>query len=177
MRPHARMGAGVAGRRDRAHAFQERQRLVGNRDRVPAQRRDRDIDFVRRRGAPQPGVHLLESAPVPHGRADPIEPGALVAGPGRREGRAAELLGVEPVAALLGGVAADRQRARQSLGLEAVAEAGHVAGRKRALTGARLSAGNSRRVLDVHDHGLLDVRSSIAAALLGWRRSVPMRRA
>src|SRR5436190_1949077 len=43
------------------------------------------------------------------------------------EGRARELLGVEAVVDLLRRVAADRQGAGQRLGLEAVAEARHVA--------------------------------------------------
>ena len=60
----------------------------------------------------------LEAAGVPHGRADAIEPGALVGGLRRGERRAGQLLGIEPVIHLLRRVAADRQRAGQRLGLE-----------------------------------------------------------
>ena len=46
---------------------------------------------------------------------------------GAVKGEPRELLGVEAVGAVLRRVAADRQGAGQRLGLEAVAEAGHVA--------------------------------------------------
>ncbi len=73
--------------------------------------------------ASQAGIGLGEPTPVGDRRPDAVEPGALVAGARRREGRAAELLGVEAVGASLGGVAADWQGAGQRLALETVAEA------------------------------------------------------
>ena len=73
-------------------------------------------------------VDALEAAGVPHGRADAVEPGALVRGLRRGERRAGQLLGIEAVVHLLRRVAADRQRAGQRLGLERVAEARHVIG-------------------------------------------------
>src|ERR1700674_3612091 len=80
------------------------------------------------RGAQAAPVHLLDSAGVPHPRADAVEPPALVRPLRRGERRAARFLGIETVAHLLRRVAAHRQRAGQGLGLEAVAEAGHVTG-------------------------------------------------
>src|SRR6202044_4208912 len=77
-------------------------------------------------GSPQPGLGLSEPAPMPDRRADAIEPAPLVAGPGRSEGRTGELLGIKPIGAALWGVAADRERAGQRLGLEAVAKAGEI---------------------------------------------------
>src|SRR2546421_3150742 len=77
-------------------------------------------------GANIPAVDPRKSADVAHGRADTVEPRALVGRLWRSEGRAGELLGIKSVGDLLRRVAADRQRARQRVGLEAVAEAGHV---------------------------------------------------
>jgi hypothetical protein len=126
VRAHPGLRAGITGGRDRAHAVDERHRLLGQRHRAPAHRRDRHLHLVARRGAPQADIGLVEVAEVRHRRADAIEPGALVGGARRRERRAAELLGVEPVGALLRRVAADRQRSRQRFGLEAVAKPRHV---------------------------------------------------
>src|SRR5882724_5744102 len=61
-----------------------------------------------------------------HRGTDTIEPGALIGAARRGEGRARDLLGIEPVGTALRRVAPHRQRARQPLGLKAVAEAGHV---------------------------------------------------
>ena len=75
----------------------------------------------------RPMSALSKLAEVRHRGPDAIEPGAFVGGARRREGRSAQLLGIQTVGALLRRVAADRQGAGQGLGLEAVAEPGHVA--------------------------------------------------
>src|ERR1700682_5970282 len=66
----------------------------------------------------------------------------------RREWRAGQLFGVEPVGATLRRVAPDRQRAGQRLGLEAVAEAGHIA--RRDVDGT--AANSFGRSIDIHGH-------------------------
>ena len=123
----AGLRAGIAGRRHGAHAFEEGQPLVRDRDWAPAQGCDRQLHLGCRCGAPQATIYLLEPAPMGQGRPDAVEPGALVGRPRRRERRARKLLGIEPVRAPLRRVATDRQGARQRLGLEAVAEAGEIA--------------------------------------------------
>ena len=104
-----------------------------------------DLEGGRR--APEPDIDLLEPPPVLHGRPDAVEPGALVGGAGRCERRARKLLGIEAVGALLRRVAADRQGARQRLGLEAVAE-------PREILNSRLLCGQAgsqvRTDVDVH---------------------------
>src|SRR5262249_42111664 len=70
----------------------------------------------------QPWIDPRETTDVAHARPDAVEPRALVRSPWSGEGGTGELLGVEAVVDLLGRVAADRQRARQRLRLEAVAE-------------------------------------------------------
>ena len=72
------------------------------------------------------GVGFGEAAPMLDGRADAVQPRPLVGGAGGGERRAADLLGIEAVGAVLRRVPANRQRPRQSLRLEAVAEAGEV---------------------------------------------------
>ena len=134
MRAHAGLRAGIAGRRHGAHAFEEGQPLVRDRDRAPAQGCDRQLHLGCRCGAPQAAIDLLEPAPMGQRRPDAVEPGALVGGPGCGERRARELLSIEPVRAPLRRVATDRQGARQRLGLEAVAEARHVLWRHEALS-------------------------------------------
>ena len=146
MRGHASLRVHVARRGHGAHALQERHLLLRNRRRIPAQLRDRQIVLVARRRAPQPGVDLREASGMFHRRADAIEPGTLIAAARRGEGRARQLLGIEPVGGALRRVAADRQRAGQRLRLEAVAEAGHVA--RRDLGGC--AADDVRRGVDVH---------------------------
>ena len=76
--------------------------------------RSHDLLLMARRGAPQPGIDLGKAAGMLHRRADAIEPGALVAAARRGEGRAGQLLGIEPVGAALRRVAPDRQRAGQA---------------------------------------------------------------
>ena len=129
MRGHAGLGVGVACGRHGLHALQEGHVLLRDRRRIPAQLRDRQFIFMARRGAPQPGIDLGKTPGMLHRRPDAIEPGALVGAARRGEGRAGELLGIEPVGAALRRVAPDRQRAGQRLGLKTVAEAGHVARR------------------------------------------------
>ena len=107
-----------------------------------------DLLLVARRGAPQPGIDLGETAGVLHRRPDPIQPGALVAAARRGERRAGQLFGVKPIGAALRRIAPDRQRAGQRLGLETVAEAGHVA--RRDIDGA--AADRVRRGVDIHGH-------------------------
>ena len=63
------------------------------------------------RRADQPRVDLRVAAGMLHGRADAIEPGALVRCLRRGERRARELLGIQAVVDLLRRVAADRQGA------------------------------------------------------------------
>ncbi len=82
--------AGVARRRDRVHAFDEGELPLRDRNRIPAQRRDRKLDFRRGRGAPEADIELLRNcAPMRDGRSDAIEPATLVGGARRGEGRAA----------------------------------------------------------------------------------------
>src|SRR5687767_4152277 len=57
---------------------------------------------------------------------DAVEPATLIGAARGREGRARELLGIEPVGRPLRRVAALGQRTRQRLGFEVVTEAGHV---------------------------------------------------
>ena len=129
VRRHAGLRVGVARRGHGVHALQEGQLLLRDRRRIPAQLPDRPIVLVARRGAPKGSAVFCKSAGMLHGGADAIEPRALVGAARRRERRARQLLGIEPVGAALRRVAPDRQRAGQRLGLEAVAEAGHVARR------------------------------------------------
>src|ERR1700691_4997116 len=83
---------------------------------------------------------------MPHRWPDAIEPGTLIAAARRRERRTRELFGIKPVSAALRRVAPDRQRAWQRFGLEAVAEAGHVA--RRGVLG--IAANEVRRGVDIH---------------------------
>ncbi len=161
MRGHAGLRVGIARGRHGLHALQERLVVLRDRRRVPAQLRDRQFVFVARRGAPQPGIGFFKAPGVLHRRTDAIQPGALVGAARRGEGRAGELLGIEPVGAALRRVAADRQRARQRLGLKAVPEAGHVA--RRDLRGA--SGDRVRRGVDIHGHP-----PPCRAAHISWSR-------
>src|SRR5829696_4303591 len=149
---HADLGVGIAGRGYRAQTGHEGQRFAGDRDRVPAQLPDREPALVarRRRRADEPLVDTPVAARVLHRRADAIKPGALVRRLRRRERRARELLGIEAVIHLLGRVHAERQGAGQRLGLEAVAEAGHVGGLDGAAAQRRAAALEGGDVLDGH---------------------------
>jgi len=93
-------------------------------------------------------VHAAEAAGMFHARADSVEPGALIAPLRRGERRAGKLLGIEPVAHLLGRIASDRQCAGERLGLERIAEPRHVAWR---MGGAcKVGRREARSILDVH---------------------------
>ena len=106
----------------------ERERLLRDRDRTPALLADGQRRVVAlRRGPDLAALDRLKAAGVPHGRANAIEPRPLVRGLRGSERRTAQLLGVKAIVHLLRRIAADRQSAGQSLGLEAVAKAGHVA--------------------------------------------------
>lgn len=161
MRGHAGLRVDIAGRRHGLHALEEGHVLLRDRRRVPAQLRDRQIVLMARRRTPQPGIGLLESTGVFHRGSDTIEPGPLVGAARRGEGRAGELLGIETVGAALRRVAPDRQRARQRLGLEAVAEAGHVARRHLRRAADDLIG----RGIDVHDYP-----PPCRAAHISWSR-------
>ena len=84
------------------HAFDEGEALLRDRDRIPAQRRDRQLRFDCRRRTPTADVGLVEFAPMGDGRLDAIEPTALVRLARCGEGRAAELFRIEPIRAFLG---------------------------------------------------------------------------
>jgi hypothetical protein len=99
--------------------------------------------------APQADIRFLELAPMGHGRADAVEPGALVGGARRGKGRAGQLLGIETISAFLRGIAADGQGTGQGLGLEAIAEARQVAGLDGALQPA-CSLNRMGWILDIH---------------------------
>ena len=161
MRGHAGLGVGIARGRHGLHALQEGHVLLRDRRRIPAQLLDHDLLLMARRGAPQPGIGLGKAPRMLHRRADAIKPGALVAAARRGEGRAGQLLGIEPVGAALRRVAPHRQRAGQRLGLKAVAEAGHVA--RRQLRGA--SNDLIRRGVDIHGHP-----PPCRAAHISWSR-------
>ncbi len=144
MRGHAGLRSGIARCRDGAQALEEGQPVAWKRDRVPAHRRRWHLDLRARRRAPQSSIRLAEPPPVLDRGPDAVEPAPLIAGPGRCEGRTAELLGIQSVGAALGRVAPHRQRTGQGLGLEAVPEAGEI---------ARLQAAGPRwgkRLDDVH---------------------------
>ena len=127
MARHPGLGFGIARRGDRGEPGHEGERLARQRQRPPAQRSDRQLAFVAfGRRADHAAVDLAKPSGVPHRRPDAVEPGALVGRVRRREGRARQLLGIEPVAHPLRRVATDRQGAVQGLGLEAVGEARHV---------------------------------------------------
>ena len=145
---HAGLRVDVARRRHGLHALQEGHVFLRDRRRVPAQLRNHYLLLVARRGAPQPRIDLGEAAGMPHRRPDPIQPGAFIAAARRRERRAGQLFGVKPIGAALRRIAPDRQRARQRFGLEAVAEAGHIA--RRDIDGA--AADCVRRGVDIHDY-------------------------
>jgi hypothetical protein len=124
---HADLGVDVARRGHRAHAGEPGVALArGHRDRVPAVLAEADHVLLHvRRGLPVGQVALLEAGGVADRGADAVAPGPLGARLG--EGRARELLGIEPVVAFLRRVLALGQGVGQGLGLEVVAEAGHVA--------------------------------------------------
>ena len=132
VRRHAGLRVDVAGRRHGAHAREEGELLLRHRHRPPAQLPDRAVVLAERMAPSSRGQRRLpEPLRVLHRGADAVEPGALVGAARRGEGRARELLGIEPVGRALRRVLADGQRARQRLRLEVVAEARHVAGRRR----------------------------------------------
>ena len=119
---------------DRPHPFDEGDVRARDRDRIPPERRDRQFRLNSRSRAPKAGIDLREASPMRHGRPDAIKPGALIRGPRGRERGARKLLGIKAVGAFLRRVAPDRQRPRECLGFEAVAEAGKIAdlgGRRR----------------------------------------------
>ena len=149
VRRHAGHRLAIARGRHRAQPVDEGERLARDRRRAPAQLPDRQFAVLALgRGADQPAVDLLEAAGVTHRRADAIEPRALVRGLRRRERRAGKLLGIEPVIHLLRRIAPDRQCAGQRLGLEGVAEAGHVV--RAGGTVRRTRSANGRRDELVH---------------------------
>src|SRR3954469_2597939 len=85
---HADMGLAVAGRRDSTQPGDEGEFFRRDRRWSPAQLRDRHLALALRRGSDQSGVDALEAAGVANSRAYTIEPGALVYGLRRGEGRA-----------------------------------------------------------------------------------------
>src|SRR6476659_5603497 len=124
---HARHRLGIPRGRHRAQTGDEGPLVTRDRHRAPAAL-DEHLRAVLALGSGgnRPTNEPRKSADVAHGWADTVEPRALVGRLWRSEGRAGELLGIKSVGDLRRRVAADRQRARQRLGLEAVAEAGHV---------------------------------------------------
>ena len=127
VRSHAGLRLGIAGGGHGVKAAHKRELLFRDCRGAPAILAERKSDFVMlRRGADQAVIDLLEATGVAHGRADTVEPCALVGVVWCGEGRARKLLGVEAVIDLLRRIAADGKRARQSFGLERVAEAGHI---------------------------------------------------
>src|SRR5215204_4448966 len=104
-----------------------------------------------------------------HRRADAVEPGALVGGLRCRERRPRKLLGIEAIIDFLRRVAANRQRARERLGLKTVAEAGHVSGDDRALSRGARAIGKSRHCL--HGHDGLSWRAARRPSLTGDARN------
>ncbi|MPL83872.1 hypothetical protein SDC9_29831 [bioreactor metagenome] len=127
---HADLGVHVARGSDRAHAGDPGQRLARgrHRHRVPAiLAKARHLRHHIRRGLPIGHVDLGKPAGVLDRGADAIAPGALVLAARRGEGGARELFGIEAVIAFLRAVLPLRQRAGQGLGLEVIAETGHVA--------------------------------------------------
>ena len=132
VRGHAGLGVDVAGSRHGAQAGEEGEVLLGDRHGAPAQLADRPVVLGRGRcRLPERQRGLAELGAVLHRRADAVEPGALVGAARRGEGRARQLLGVEAVGGALRRVLSDRQGTRQRFGLEVVAEARHVADRRR----------------------------------------------
>src|SRR4029077_16732271 len=99
-------------------------------DRSPTHLTDRQIALLARRGrsADEPCVDFSVTRRMFHRGTDAVKPGALVHFVWRDERRAVQLLGIEAEFDLLRGIAPDRQSAGKRLGLEGVAEAGHVAG-------------------------------------------------
>src|SRR5262249_54759575 len=120
------------------------------RDRSPTQLPDRQVALLPRRrgGAREPLVDSAVARRVLDRGPDAVKPGALVGGLRRRERRAGQLLGVEAELDLLRRIAPDRQRACKRLGLERVAEPGHVAGNEIGTIGL---CSKSRRILNIHD--------------------------
>ena len=74
VRGHAGLGVDVSRRGHGLHALQERHLLLRDRRRIPAQLRDRPVDFATRRAAPQPGVDLGKTPGMFHRRPDPVQP-------------------------------------------------------------------------------------------------------
>ena len=133
VRRHAGLRLGIARRGDGVHAGDEGEPLLRDRRRTPAQLPDRQFGVVALgRGADRAPVDLLEAGGVPDRRANAVKPGPLVGRLRRRERRAGNLLGIEAVAHLLRRVPPDRQRTRQRLRFEGVAEPGHVFERRHA---------------------------------------------
>ena len=144
MARHAELQEDIAAGRDGAKAGQEVERLVRNRNRVPAQLPDRKIAFIpARRGADKAPIDLDEATGVQRRRPDAIEPGAAIGCARRREGGPAQLLGIEAVGRSLRRVAPDRERAFERLGLVGAEEAGLIGrasrrGRRHRAAGAGL---------------------------------------
>src|SRR5579871_3842095 len=102
MARHADLQIDVAAGGNGAQPAQEIAMLGGNLDRPPAHLTERQRAFVAAwRGANKPAVGRFEAAAVLHRRADAIEPGSLVGGARRGEGRAAELFRVKAERRLL----------------------------------------------------------------------------
>src|SRR5262245_43669406 len=79
--------------------------------------------------------------------SDAIKPGALIGLVWRRERRAGQLLGIEPVLHPLRRIAPDWERAGERLAFEGVAEARHIAGNKTRKAGPCFKP---RCILNVH---------------------------
>ena len=123
---HPDLGADVARRGHRAHAGKPCERLLRHRQRIPAILTE--AGHVRHdvgRGLPVGQLDAPVAGGVLHRRADAVGPRPLWRM--GRERRARKLLAIEPVGAFLRRVPPLRQGAGQGLGLEVVAEAGHVA--------------------------------------------------
>ena len=172
---HAGAGLRIACCGHGAQPVHERETLVRDGNRSPAHLPDgqRALEPRLRCCADEVLVHAAEAARMFHARPDAVEPGALIAPLRRGEGRAGKLLGIEPVAHLLGRIASDRQCAGKRLGLERIAKAGHVAWR---MGGAcKVGRLEARSILDVHGRcSRAGDRqySSACGANVGWAKSL-----
>jgi hypothetical protein len=125
VRGHAGLGGHVAVAADRDQAVDEVGRLGRDLQRIPAQAVGR-----RRGGVERAALQLVlgvgRIGPVAGAGPQAVEPAAAVLVARRGEGRARQLLGIEPERRRLRRVLAHRQRAGHGLAGEVVAEAGLV---------------------------------------------------